>query len=171
MRKQLLSLLVAFVLLFAITHSPAEAFLKFRTNYLSSPVKGHIYYNGKPVAGVEVRRKVTGGGVEGDEVFKHTAVTDENGYFEMPEVITKTYFLRPQIIAGHITVTNFIDLTYNGEEYGLWAGSKSNFDKGGEPETTLDELIFTCDLTNNEGKLGQFNIYYVNCQLEGAIEK
>ena len=168
MQKTFHSLLAAFVLLIALTPKPAEAFLKFRTNYFSSPVEGTILFNGEPVVGAEVKREITGAGNDpGDKHFDETT-TDKNGQFSLPEVKNKTFILRPQIFSANPGTTQHINVFYKGGEYFIFSGTKRNFSKGSGEFVADNKISLICDLSNHECKNRKFGYHFVRCQIKGA---
>ena len=164
MKNKLNSLLAAFVLLIVLTPKPAEAFLKFRTNYFSSPVKGSILYNGEPVVGAQVKRKLIGAGNDPGDRVEDETTTDEKGLFELPEVTNKTYFLRPHIWSAAPGVTQIINLYFNDEKYGIWVNIKEDFNKGTDTRTNASLINLSCDLALDASKEDGNDFYMVNCR-------
>lgn len=142
----------------------------FKTNYFCSPVQGQLLYDGKPLAGVKVVRTLTADGLENGK-FEDHAFTNEEGFFEMPEVTNKTLLFRPQFFSAYPHVSQHFDAVYNKEDYNLWVNTKSGpepFDRGGE--TKHQKIQMVCDLKNNSGKNEKFGFYTVKCQINGELE-
>lgn len=135
----------------------------FKTNYFCSPVQGQLLYEGKPLAGVKVVRTLTADGLENGR-YEDYAITNEEGFFEMPEVSNKTFLVRPQFFSGNPGVAQFFDTSFQGEKYSLWANSKSGFEKGGETSEPAIKMI--CDLSKSE-RSERFGIFYANCNVKG----
>jgi hypothetical protein len=135
----------------------------FKTNYFCSPVQGQLLYEGKPLAGVKVVRTLTADGLENGR-YEDYAITNEEGFFEMPEVSNKTFLVRPQFFSAFPHVGQQFGAFYKDEEYAIWANTKSGFDKGGE--TSKPSINMVCDLSDSN-KSESFNFYYTDCIVEG----
>ena len=160
-KRYCLILLVALTNVFFL--SPAEAFV-FRTNYYCAPVTGQILFDGKPLADVKIERTLNAEGLkDGKQV--DTIVTDGQGFFEMPEVSNKTFLFRPQFFSAAPGSSRMVVAWYQGEEYVLWASTKSGFLQKEEDYGTGIQII--CDLTNSEF-IDRFEYFSTKCNVQGV---
>lgn len=129
----------------------------FKTNYFCSPVQGQILYEGEPLSGIKVVRTLKADGLEGGE-YQDSAVTNEQGFFEFPEVSNKTFLVRPQILSANPGVSQNIAATYLDERYVLWTKRRQSFEPG--VETSIGRIQMVCELTNSD-KSERFKYYSV----------
>ncbi|WP_219701048.1 DUF4198 domain-containing protein [Marinomonas lutimaris] len=116
---------------------------------LSPPVKGRITDNGKPVAGIEVERRLFYSGYSKEAIFDY-ATTNADGEFSFEEKIVKSR--APGDIFGQnapISQKIYIEKnkSINDENYCLWRVSK-----GHSPVPPLSLLMskLNADLQSNE---------------------
>lgn len=105
---------------------------------LFSKVSGVILLDGKPAANALVVRRANL-----TKELKDETRTDENGYFEMPAVFTRTV---TKFLPQEFAPKQNIDVTYNGIDYSIWSAVKSgpeeNTESKGKP------LEVTCELNS-----------------------
>ncbi len=106
---------------------------------LASPMSGQITLHGKPVAGAKVVRKVSQN--EG-ESFVYETTTDENGFFDLPE-LRKTIQLKNLM---QYSVLQEVTVIYDGKSHDVWV-------MGTQSKTMYGELghkpgNLTCELTS-----------------------
>lgn len=85
----LLLLIVPCVLLFSALSQGVDMFGWFKKQdvFLSSAVKGVVTENGKPVANLEIIRKLI---YTDEKVHRDVAITDSTGHFYFPEKIIRS---------------------------------------------------------------------------------
>ncbi|HEY7773608.1 MAG TPA: DUF6795 domain-containing protein [Marinagarivorans sp.] len=109
---------------------------------LFSPISGTITFKGEPAAGAKLTR--TAGKAHTHGRLVDTAITDNQGQFEMPGVFEKVLlakFLPMEFVAAQEIVVEF-----EGNSYKVWAGVKRerevNSESSGRP------LVVACELTD-----------------------
>lgn len=106
---------------------------------LFSPLEGHLTFQGKPAAGATLLLWTAWKDKTG-ETDAFTANND--GYFSIPAKIV-TYQQNP---LSQFSVGQRMTVTYQGKEYLIWRGGKSNTHLYGELGGRPQDL--TCELTN-----------------------
>ncbi|QUX93678.1 hypothetical protein CYL31_20695 [Marinomonas sp. A3A] len=116
---------------------------------LSPPVKGRITDNGKPVAGIEVERRLFYSGYSKEAIFDY-ATTNADGEFSFEEKIVKSrapgdIFGQNALIFQDISIKN--KLSYDNEPYWIWLIRKDF-----SPYSKLNNLMLNlnADLKNKE---------------------
>lgn len=105
-----------------------------------SPISGVVLYEGKPVAGARIVRTTDYQKKSQDE-----AVTDGNGYFEMPGIYERhiVNFLPQEFVVGQL-----INVSFNDKEYKIWSGVKRKWEENAESRGK--PLVVTCELTQED---------------------
>lgn len=108
---------------------------------LFSPLEGKLTFNGKPAAGAKLKLWLAWKDQEGESEYFSV---DDNGFFSIPKR-TVTYKENP---LAQMSIGQMATVEFNGENYLIWRGGKSNThiygELGGRPENV------TCELTKEE---------------------
>mgnify|MGYP000144128818 FL=1 len=116
-------------------------FFKEYDVHLCPPVKGQLFYQGKPLAGEKVIRYLSY--VDYKDRFDHT-FTDKEGRFSLPEVNIRSK-LPGNFLVEHNTL-QIIYIEQNKEKYTLWNSSLVGYEPKAAYTRKLSSL--NCDLTS-----------------------
>ena len=109
---------------------------------LSSPLEGILTFEGKPVAGVKIERKLSW--FDLSESVEDSVITDSQGHFILPLVMKSIKLSN----LTQFVVSQEINAIYNGESILIWymgKGSKIEFGElGGKP------VNLKCELSDDE---------------------
>lgn len=105
---------------------------------LFSKISGVILIDGKPAANALVVRRANL-----TKELKDETTTDENGYFEMPAVFTRTV---TKYLPQEFAPKQNIDVSYQGNDYSIWSAVKSGPEEN--TESKGKELKVTCELNS-----------------------
>jgi hypothetical protein len=135
-------------------------FFKKYDAHLCSAVSGRIVDNGKPVVGVKVERQLY---YIDDKKRKDSTLTDENGYFSLPEINIKSK--APGWLFCEQFTKQFIWIVIDNNHYDLWSGKLG----GIEPIMAYDRKLskLNADLKNPH-VFFQFKNDYVSHVKHGA---
>lgn len=126
---------------------------------LFSPMKGQLTLDGVPAAGANITLWIKWKNSEG-KYFRF--VSDENGFFEIPEY--KDSYKESAI--AQIVITQEITVEYLGEKYLIWALSKTNThlfgELGGAPKGLKCELKSDLEPTRSNDVLIATNCQWVD---------
>jgi hypothetical protein len=116
---------------------------------LSSPLEGHLTYQGKPITGIKIVRELTW--FDGDGSFEDFVVTDSRGHFTLP-LIQRTLKLSSLV---PLIVSQEIHAIHHGERILLWAMGKDSIieygELGGKP------VNLRCELTSERRITRDYN--------------
>jgi len=105
---------------------------------IASPFEGILTFEGKPVTGVKIERKLSW--FDQSESTEDFVVTNSNGHFTLP-LVKKTLKLSNLV---HFVVSQEIHAIHNGEAIVIWAMGKSSKieygELGGKPVNLKCEL-------------------------------
>ncbi len=107
---------------------------------LFSEMKGHITFNGKPVAGATIERWIKWKDEKGE---KDTFTTGDDGSFYLPTIKVKAKL--PKL--AQFVVTQEIHVFYQNKKYPVWAKSKR--EKHEYSELDGIPVNFHCDLSDD----------------------
>ena len=116
---------------------------------LASPMEGTLTFNGKPISGVKIQRKLSWYDDEGR--FEDFVVTNTNGHFILPVIkdTVKVSGLMPLVISQEISAR------HNGEDVLIWALGKDSKieygELGGKP------VNMRCELSNEKRITRDYN--------------
>ncbi|TVZ41654.1 hypothetical protein P886_1002 [Alteromonadaceae bacterium 2753L.S.0a.02] len=122
-----------------------------------SGVKAQLFYNGKPVANAKVIRQWEWHKENSDET-----ITDENGYFMLPEVYESS---ASRLFPSEFVVGQQLSVSVNDEEIIFWSNSKRDPDVNAE----FGGAAFTvkCELTEEERLVEDYgSLMVTKCHLE-----
>lgn len=115
----------------------------FEYNYFFSETAGKVVINGKAIAGIKITRWYRSNWYENDTL--ETTTTDEQGYFYFPHGREFSFVG----IAHEPVIYQTVKIQYENGEYLGWEYTKRTYDKN---EETGNEIVFVCELSNNESK-------------------
>lgn len=101
-----------------------------------SSISGVILKDGKPAKNATIKRET-----DYQSVFTDQTTTDENGYFQMPALFERSL---ASMLPQQFAVSQYIYVTYEGEEYKIWMGVK--FKKEENTESDGSPIQVTCEL-------------------------
>ncbi len=140
------AIILAFIVLaqFPLEGASMSLFSTSKEVVLCSPMEGLLTFEGKPVSGVKIERRLKW--YDGDESADDFVVTDNNGRFNLPIVKQELK------VSGYVqfVVSQEIVALYRDEEILIWAMGKSSKieygELGGKPvdlrcELSSDKII------------------------------
>jgi hypothetical protein len=110
-------------------------FIKIFNVHMCSEVKGRISHDCKPLSGAQILREIS---YADDIVERDETVTDNEGYFVMPEVSITSK--KPGDIFVHDVVIQHINVLYKGVTYKLWNTRLLGIEPFEEVEAKLQSL-------------------------------
>lgn len=141
MKKWILTFVLSFI---CAQGGHAMGFFSKPKHCVFSAVSGHLTLNGEPVKNARLVR--TGQLGHAKTEVKDEAITDENGYFEFPDMYQSASEFG--ILAAFV-VTQTITLERDdGSSSRIWLGSRTDGIKGAENRFNPWHLI--CDLSSEE---------------------
>jgi hypothetical protein len=141
MKKWILTFVLSFI---CAQGGHAMGFFSKPKHCVFSAVSGHLTLNGEPVKNARLVR--TGQLGHAKTEVKDEAITDENGYFEFPDM-----YQSASEVGGlaAFVVTQTIELHQSdGDEIRIWTGSRRDGVRGAENRQKPWRM--ECELTNSE---------------------
>ncbi|APR68910.1 hypothetical protein CN03_16330 [Thalassolituus oleivorans] len=158
MNKRYTSLLVFLTLSLSASGALSMSLFEPKKVCLFSAISGVITLNGEPAKGAHVKRiveKFYSSGHNTDETM-----TDDNGYFELPAVFDQSFL--GKFLPGEFVAPQQIFVTYEGEEYKIWAGVKRTREENAEARG--DELAVQCQLDSEPQAISvNGSFYFTQC--------
>ncbi|WP_051786560.1 carboxypeptidase-like regulatory domain-containing protein [Endozoicomonas numazuensis] len=105
-----------------------------------SKISGVILNNGQPVAGAKIIRET-----RYEKTFSDQAVTDDNGYFEMPALFVRSI---AKFLPMEFGAWQSMKIVLDGTEHKIWGATKTSKEENSESKGK--PLIVTCDLSDDE---------------------
>lgn len=116
-------------------------FFKKYDAHLCSAVSGRILNNGKPLAGIKIERELY---YIDDKTREDSTLTDENGYFTLPEVNVRSK--APGWLFTEQLTKQVIYTEYNNSFFKIWSATAWGIDPIPAYERKLSQL--NADLTD-----------------------
>ena len=111
---------------------------------LFSEMEGHLTYKGKPAANAKITLWYKWKDKQGESVVYNT---DENGYFSIPTIRDQ---YKPRMLA-QLVITQRLTVSYNNEEYVIWANGKMSPEEFSELGGKVVDL--RCELTDERERV------------------